>query len=237
VRVAARYAHVRHSKAADRGARGERIGETEQRRAGAGASSRGMRASVMVWPKHFAFPGRNAIVLGMTSGPAIRRLENQVPVHGLAGAKTSKTYFRITLPENRHYMDIRIFGGSGDADLYVRRDALPTMGTYDSRPAKIGNDEVVAAYHPGAPAASQRLLNDPLQTVRLPRVVKSSGKWSFHVRPIPPSRIPDIGRRDVLLVSDGASSSGAAAPTSLDYYIMLYGYHAYSGVSLEASYR
>jgi hypothetical protein len=54
------------------------------------------------------------------SGAQIRRLQTQVPVLNLTGVKHSETYFGISIPGNRHILEIRIYGGSGDTDLYAR---------------------------------------------------------------------------------------------------------------------
>lgn len=43
---------------------------------------------------------------------------------------------------------IRIRGGTGDADLYVRQGALPTVNVYDCRPFQTGNEETCDAVDP-----------------------------------------------------------------------------------------
>lgn len=40
-------------------------------------------------------------------------------------------------------LEINTFGGSGDADLYVKKGSKPTFSSYDYRPYKYGNDEAV----------------------------------------------------------------------------------------------
>lgn len=67
-------------------------------------------------------------------------LANGVPVAGLAAAQ-GPLYFRLDVPEEASALRFSISGGSGDADLYVRHDALPTLDAYDCRPYLDGNNE------------------------------------------------------------------------------------------------
>lgn len=74
-------------------------------------------------------------------GPGPGELGNGVPVTGISGASGSAQYWTITVPEGATSLGIAISGGSGDADLYVRRGAQPTTSTYDCRPYRTGNNE------------------------------------------------------------------------------------------------
>jgi serine protease len=47
-------------------------------------------------------------------------------------------------------LDFAISGGTGDADLYIRKGAQPTSSTYDCRPYKNGNAESCSFNNPGA---------------------------------------------------------------------------------------
>ena len=47
-------------------------------------------------------------------------------------------------------LEIAISGGTGDADLYVRRGAQPTTTAYDYRPYLSGNNETVTVNNPTA---------------------------------------------------------------------------------------
>ncbi|MGS1121980.1 M4 family metallopeptidase [Rhodanobacter sp. UC4436_H3] len=96
-------------------------------------------------------------------------LQNGVPVTGIAGARSSKTYYTVTVPAGSA-LTIATSGGSGDVDLYVKQGSQPTTTSYDCRPYKAGNNETCS----------------------------------------------------------GSNESGT-------YYIMLYGYSSYSGVTLKAS--
>ena len=83
----------------------------------------------------------------------------------------SKQFWRINTPAGKT-LKVKISGGTGDADLYVRFGSRPTTSTYACRPYLIGNNETCTLSN---------------------------------------------------------TSAG-------DYYVMLRGYAAYSGVSVIASY-
>lgn len=67
-------------------------------------------------------------------------LENGIPVSGLAGASGQELLYTIDVPANVT-LTVASSGGSGDADLYVRKGAAPTTSTYDCRPFLNGNNE------------------------------------------------------------------------------------------------
>ena len=75
---------------------------------------------------------------GSTDVPVIT---NGVPVTNVAGASNSFQTWKITVPAGSGTLKISIAGGTGDADLYVRKGAKPTTTTYDCRPFKAGNSE------------------------------------------------------------------------------------------------
>jgi hypothetical protein len=77
-------------------------------------------------------------------------LTNGVPVTGLSGTAGSETFYAIVVPASQDDLEIKISGGIGDCDLYVRRGALPTFTTYDYRPYKVGNNETVTVASPAA---------------------------------------------------------------------------------------
>jgi len=77
-------------------------------------------------------------------------LDNGVPVTDLSGAQTDQTFYRIDVPAGQTSLEIQIFGGTGDCDLYVKFGEAPTMGDYDYRPFLAGNDETVSINNPAA---------------------------------------------------------------------------------------
>jgi len=58
--------------------------------------------------------------------------------------------FTITIPAGKSRFEARLSGGTGDADLYVRADAAPTLSTYDCRPYLTGNNETCTLNNPTA---------------------------------------------------------------------------------------
>ena len=87
---------------------------------------------------------------GTTPPPGGNVLQNGVPVTGLSGAvgTTSATY-TIAIPAGVTTATIKISGGSGDADVYVKKGSAPTTSSYDYRPYKNGNAETVTISNAG----------------------------------------------------------------------------------------
>lgn len=70
-------------------------------------------------------------------------LANGQTVSGLSGAAGSWSYFKITVAPDQNTLDVVMTGTSGDADLSLRRGALPTLTQWDGRPYLNGNNEAV----------------------------------------------------------------------------------------------
>jgi serine protease len=82
-------------------------------------------------------------------------------VNNISVAASTWKYYTLAVPAGKTNLTINISGGTGDADLYVRRGANPTTSTYDCRPYKTGSTEscgftnpVAATYHIGIRAYS-----------------------------------------------------------------------------------
>jgi hypothetical protein len=73
-----------------------------------------------------------------------------VPVYGLTGSPSEELYFRLQVPAGVDELSFETSGGSGDADLYVKRGALPTTLGYDCRPWTTGNEESCSFSSPSA---------------------------------------------------------------------------------------
>ncbi len=72
----------------------------------------------------------------------------------LSGARNAFTHRTVTVPAGARSFSVVVRGGSGDADLYVRRGSQPTTSTFDCRPFQSGNYEfctfdspVAGTYH------------------------------------------------------------------------------------------
>ncbi len=82
-----------------------------------------------------------SLVARYTAGPAGDPvLLNGVPVTGISGATGNSKYWRIA-PGAGRTLTVRISGGSGDADMYVRFGSRPTTSTFSCRPYLNGNNE------------------------------------------------------------------------------------------------
>jgi vibriolysin len=59
----------------------------------------------------------------------------------LSGSSGTWRHYTLNVPADATTLTFRITGGSGDADLYVKRGSQPTTTSYDCRPYKTGNEE------------------------------------------------------------------------------------------------
>ncbi|RKI40443.1 peptidase [Corallococcus sp. AB004] len=82
--------------------------------------------------------------------PVTTPIEKGVPVTGINGTSGSKVYYSVTIPEGATDVTFTLAGGTGDADLYVRKNNAPTDSLYDCRPYKSGNAETCTFATSGA---------------------------------------------------------------------------------------
>lgn len=68
-------------------------------------------------------------------------LTNGVPVTGLSGSSGLSADYTLTVPAGKSSVTIKISGGTGDADLYVKLNSAPTLSSYTCRPYVSGNNE------------------------------------------------------------------------------------------------
>jgi len=87
---------------------------------------------------------------GSGGGGGVTTLTNGPTVTNLSGAAGTWKYFKITVPTGQAQLKITQSGGTGDADLYVKRGAQPTSTVYDYRPYLTGNAETVTVTNPVA---------------------------------------------------------------------------------------
>jgi pre-peptidase/concanavalin A-like lectin/glucanase superfamily protein len=88
------------------------------------------------------------VVATYSASMSVIPLTNDAPVTGLSAATGTEVFFSINVPSGQSKLQIAISGGTGDCDLYVKRDAVPTMSVYDYRPFLVGNDETVTVNNP-----------------------------------------------------------------------------------------
>jgi hypothetical protein len=82
-----------------------------------------------------------SVSLSEATGDGVTELANSVTVSNLSGAKGENSYFKLTVPASATGSTFNMSGGSGDADLYVRKGSKPTWSDYDCRPYVGGNSE------------------------------------------------------------------------------------------------
>ena len=77
-------------------------------------------------------------------------------INNISVGANSWKYYTVVVPAGMSVLTVNTSGGTGDADLYVRRGSQPTTSTYDCRPYLNGNTEsctfnnpVAATYHIG----------------------------------------------------------------------------------------
>jgi hypothetical protein len=80
------------------------------------------------------------LIAAPTAVAATYVLQNGAPVY-LAGAAGSSQNFSLTVPSGAIDLSFNIYGGTGDADLYVKFGSAPTVASFDCRPFKTGNNE------------------------------------------------------------------------------------------------
>ena len=85
--------------------------------------------------------GCEALAVALTSG---------VPVTSLASARDGELFYKLQVPAGASQLTIKISGGTGDADLYVRYGSCPTLSNYDYAPGLAGNEETIPINAPAA---------------------------------------------------------------------------------------
>jgi vibriolysin len=82
--------------------------------------------------------------------PPTVTLTNGVALTGQSGATGANAFYKLTVPAGQATLVFDMSGGTGDADMYVRRGAAPDSSTYDCRPYKSGNAESCSFTNPVA---------------------------------------------------------------------------------------
>jgi serine protease len=77
-------------------------------------------------------------------------LTSGVAKTGLAASTGNALLYTIAVPAGRSTLTVKISGGSGDADLYVRQGSAPTDSSYTCRPYLSGNAETCTLSAPAS---------------------------------------------------------------------------------------
>jgi xanthomonalisin len=95
-----------------------------------------------------AFSGVSVKATWSTGSGGGNVLQNGVPVSGLSATTGNALYYTMVVPTGASNLNIKIAGGTGDADLYVKLGSTPTTSSYDCRPYVTGNSESCTASAP-----------------------------------------------------------------------------------------
>lgn len=82
--------------------------------------------------------------------PTATPLTNNVAVGGNTGAKNAEIKYALVVPAGATQLSFISFGGSGNADLYVKFGSEAGSASYDFRSARPGNNETVNIANPQA---------------------------------------------------------------------------------------
>lgn len=89
-------------------------------------------------------------VIGGGEPPAATVLTNNVAVGGNTGAKDAVVQYALVVPAGATQLSFISYGGSGNADVYVKFGSPATASNYDLRSARPGNNEMVNIASPQA---------------------------------------------------------------------------------------
>ena len=95
----------------------------------------------------------NVTLLATYGGEApdpVTTLQNGVAVTGLKDITGNQAFYKIDVPAGQSKLEVAMSGGTGDADLYIRKGSKPTLTDYDYRPYLSGNNEIVTINNPAA---------------------------------------------------------------------------------------
>jgi vibriolysin len=82
--------------------------------------------------------------------PTDPALTSGAPVTAISGAANSQRFWQLAVPAGKVSVTFSLSGGTGDADLYVRAGAKPTLSTWECRPFLTGNAETCTVNNPAA---------------------------------------------------------------------------------------
>jgi hypothetical protein len=109
-------------------------------RVGAGSLGTGSYTGVVALssPEAINSPSSLTVKLNVTN---VHPLALGQRIDGLSDASGKRRYYAVHVGDEGVDLVIRTFGGTGDADLYVRYGDVPTTSTYDCRPYLSGGPE------------------------------------------------------------------------------------------------
>ncbi|RFC46787.1 MAG: Chitobiase/beta-hexosaminidase C-terminal domain-containing protein [Verrucomicrobia bacterium] len=88
-----------------------------------------------------------------TVSPTAADLTSSGQASDLSGVSGTQRYFAFTVPANAAFVKFAMTG-TGDADLYVRKNSLPTLTDYDDRPGLAGTSQETVTIENPSPGSS-----------------------------------------------------------------------------------
>lgn len=85
-----------------------------------------------------------------SGGGSGTQLNNGDTVSNLSNSQGQWQYWTVNIPSGATNFNVSISGGTGDADLYTRYNAQPTLSSYNCRPWLNGNNETCTESSPTA---------------------------------------------------------------------------------------
>ena len=100
----------------------------------------------------FTLTGNRTLTANFTVTPTVTTLQSGVSVSGISGNTGSLIHYKVTVPPGMARLVVTTTGGTGDADVYVKRGSQPTTssGGYDARGYTSGNNETVTVNNPAS---------------------------------------------------------------------------------------
>lgn len=147
----------------------------------------------------------NAVISAEWDGPGgdgAIELVNGAQSQKFGGSEDSFRLFAIDIPANTGRATFSIFGGSGDADLYVRFNAIPTLDDFDDCGCIDGNNETIAVAWPESGVAY--LLVHGYDDYAGVRVKATYNAWTHHSQVAGPWKNQKIGTSTTLIKNGGA---------------------------------
>ena len=93
--------------------------------------------------------GKSLFSLG-EEGSEVVRLTNGAGISGLTAEKSSGNIFCLNIPVGVEELTVQSSGGSGDVDVFIKADAIPTPSNFDCSSKNAGNEELCTLQDPVA---------------------------------------------------------------------------------------
>ena len=75
-------------------------------------------------------------------------LENRVTRSPLSGGMDNQAYYRIDVPDGQQRLSVNTWSGTGDCDVFLRYDGLPTPTRFDGASTRVGTAEDIVLDNP-----------------------------------------------------------------------------------------